>query len=67
MLHLNDIRNNKEKYIELLKIRGFDFSDIILSVVKKDDERKELQKELDQILALANQILKKSEIFLKRE
>ena len=49
MLHLNDIRNNKEKYIELLKIRGFDFSDIILSVVEKDDERKEIQKELDQI------------------
>ena len=66
MLHLNDIRNNKEKYIELLKIRGVDFSDIILSVIEKDDERKEIQKELDQILALANQNSKKIGEFFKK-
>jgi len=66
MLHLNDIRNNKEKYIRLLKIRGVDFSDIILSVIEKDDERKEIQKELDQILALANQNSKKIGEFFKK-
>ena len=59
MLHISDLRNNKNLIIERLKIKNFDCKDLIDILISKDDERKILQKKSDDLLSKQNQIAKK--------
>lgn len=56
MLHIPNIRKNKKEIIELLKIRNFDASTLIDTLLEQDDSRKQTQKELDELLAKSNQL-----------
>jgi seryl-tRNA synthetase len=59
MLHIPIIRKNKKEIIELLKIRNFDASTLIDTLLEQDDSRKKTQKELDELLAKSNQLSRK--------
>ena len=59
MLHISDLRNNKNLIIERLKVKNFDCKDLIDVLISKDDERKSLQQESDELLSKQNQIAKK--------
>ena len=58
MLHINKIKENKENYIELLKIKNIDAFDLIANAIAKDDERKATQQQADELLAKGNQLAK---------
>ena len=58
MLHINKIRENRDSYIELLKIKNFDASTLIDAVISKDDERKVTQQKADELLSKGNQLSK---------
>mgnify|MGYP001069929168 FL=1 len=58
MLHINKIRDNRDSYIELLKIKNFDASTLIDAVISKDDERKVTQQKADELLSKGNQLAK---------
>ena len=55
MLHINKIRDNKEAYITLLKVKNMDATDLFNSVISLDDQRKATQQKADEFLAKANQ------------
>ena len=59
MLHISDLRNNKNLIIQRLKIKNFDCKDLIDVLISKDDERKILQQKSDDLLSKQNQIAKK--------
>lgn len=59
MLHISDLRNNKNLIIERLKIKNFDCKDLLDVLISKDDERKILQQKSDDLLSKQNQIAKK--------
>ena len=59
MLHISDLRNNKNLIIERLKIKNFDCKDLFDVLISKDDERKILQQKSDDLLSKQNQIAKK--------
>ena len=58
MLHINKIRENKDSYIKLLKIKNFDASELFDLVINKDDERKATQQKADEFLSKGNQLAK---------
>jgi seryl-tRNA synthetase len=58
MLHINKIRENKESFITLLKVKNIDATDLITNAIAKDDERKATQKSADELLAKGNQLAK---------
>ena len=58
MLHINKIKENKENYIALLKIKNMDATDLFNTVITKDDARKATQKSADELLAKGNQLAK---------
>jgi seryl-tRNA synthetase len=58
MLQTNYIIDNQEEIIKKLKVKNFDASKIIPQIEIKNNERKSLQKDLDNGLAEANQIAK---------
>lgn len=58
MLQISFIRENQELVIERLKIKNLDAQKIIKEIVELDDLRKSSQKELDNTLALSNQLAK---------
>jgi len=58
MLHINKIRDNRDRYIEQLKIKNFDSSTLIDAVISKDDERKVTQQKADELLSKGNQLAK---------
>jgi seryl-tRNA synthetase len=58
MLHINKIRENKENYITLLKVKNMDATDLFDAVIAKDDERKATQQQADELLAKGNQLAK---------
>ena len=58
MLHINKIRENKENYIALLKIKNMDANDLFNTVITKDDSRKATQQSADELLAKGNQLAK---------
>ncbi len=58
MLHINKIRENKESYISLLKIKNIDTTDLIANAIAKDDERKATQQKADELLTKGNQLNK---------
>jgi len=59
MLHINKIRENKENFIALLKIKNIDAADLITNAITKDDERKTTQQNADELLAKGNKLAKK--------
>ncbi len=58
MLHINKIREDKESYIALLKIKNMDATDLFNTVIAKDDARKATQQRADELLAKGNQLAK---------
>ena len=56
MLHINKIRENKEAYITLLKVKNMDATELFNSVIALDDARKSTQKKADEFLAKGNQL-----------
>ena len=58
MLHINKIREKKDSYIKLLKIKNFDASELLGLVIQKDDERKTTQQKTDEFLSKGNQLAK---------
>ena len=56
MLQVNKIRENKQLYIDLLKIKNVDATDFFTSLISLDDERKLIQQKTDQLLSEANKI-----------
>ena len=59
MLHINKIRENKEDYITLLKVKNMNATELFNSVITLDDERKSTQQEADRFLAKGNQLASK--------
>ena len=45
MLHINNIRENKETYITLLKVKNMDATELFNLVITLDDQRKEWESE----------------------
>ena len=58
MLHINKIRENRESYLALLKIKNIDATKLFNSVIEKDNERKVTQQKADDLLAKGNQLAK---------
>ena len=56
MLHINKIRDNKEAYITLLKLKNVDATELFNSVISLDDQRKSTQQKADDFLAKGNQL-----------
>lgn len=54
MLQVKYLKENKEDIIQRLAIKNFDGIDIIETVITLDEERKNLQQELDEILNRSN-------------
>jgi seryl-tRNA synthetase len=58
MLQVPFIRENQELVIERLKKRNIDATDMITEVIKLDEERRQIQTELDNTLAESNALSK---------
>jgi seryl-tRNA synthetase len=56
MLHINKIRENKESYITLLKVKNIDATELFNKVIALDDERKYIQQNTDKLLSRGNQL-----------
>ena len=56
MLHINKIRDNKEAYITLLKVKNMDATELFNAVISLDDQRKATQQKADEFLAKGNQL-----------
>ena len=68
MLHINNIRDNKDSFINLLKVKNFDAVNLIANVIAKDDERKKNQKNADDLLAKGNKLAKQiGELFKQQK
>ena len=56
MLHIHKIRENKEVYIALLKLKNMDATELLNSVLSLDDERRLTQQNADKFLAKGNKL-----------
>ncbi|RXG24532.1 serine--tRNA ligase [Leeuwenhoekiella aequorea] len=65
MLHLADIRENKDEYIKALTKRNFDASSIFDQVISLDDKRRSTQTSLDNTLAESNKLSKEIGMMFK--
>ncbi len=65
MLQVNEIRENKEKFIHALSKRGFDASIIFSDVLQTDELRKTTQAKLDETLAQSNSFSKEIGLLYK--
>ena len=65
MLQVNEIRENKEKFIKALSKRGFDASTIFSDVLQTDELRKATQAKLDETLAQSNSFSKEIGLLYK--
>ena len=65
MLQVNEIRENKEKFIQALSKRGFDASIIFDDVLQTDELRKITQAKLDETLAESNSFSKEIGLLYK--
>ncbi len=54
MLQVNEIRENKEKYIEALAKRGINATAVLDEILIADENRRNSQAELDEVLAQSN-------------
>ena len=66
MLHLNKIRDNKELYIALLKVKNIDVAPLFDSVIALDDKRKLTQQKADTLLAKGNKLASQIGEFYKK-
>ena len=58
MLNISNLREQKNKIVQLLKIKNFDALDLIDLVIKKDNSRKLNQQKSDEILSKLNKSAK---------
>ncbi|MEH6408766.1 MAG: serine--tRNA ligase, partial [Leeuwenhoekiella sp.] len=58
MLHVADIRENKEEYIKALTKRNFDASTVFEQILEADEKRRATQAQLDNTLAEGNKLSK---------
>ena len=65
MLQVNEIRENKEKFIQALSKKGFDASIIFSDVLQTDELRKATQAKLDETLAQSNSYSKEIGLLYK--
>ncbi len=65
MLLLNEIRENKEKYISALGKRGLDVSAVFEEIIQTDEVRRSTQAQLDDILSQSNTYSKEIGILFK--
>ena len=65
MLQVNEIRENKEKFITALTKRGFDATQLFEEVLQADENRKTTQTKLDDILSQSNTFSKEIGILYK--
>ena len=65
MLHINHIRKDLHNCIKLFKKRNIDVADSLNEVVKKDDIRKKIQQDLEQLLQKSNELSRKVGEFYK--
>ena len=65
MLQVNYIKENKQEVIERLAIKNFTDTDIIEKIILLDNNRKEIQKKLDDTLAESKSIAKKIGVLFK--
>ena len=65
MLQVNEIRENKEKFIQALSKRDFDASIIFSDVLQTDELRKTTQAKLDETLAQSNSFSKEIGLLYK--
>ncbi|WP_031426430.1 serine--tRNA ligase [Flavimarina sp. Hel_I_48] len=58
MLHVADIQENKEAYIQALKKRNFNATEVFDKVLSADEKRRNTQTQLDNTLAESNKLSK---------
>ena len=58
MLYIPYLRENRNEIIAKLKIRNFEANELIEDLLIKDDKRKSIQKELDDLLYKGNKLSK---------
>jgi seryl-tRNA synthetase len=58
MLQINTIRQNPDHVIERLKIKNMDASALVDEIIRLDEKRRDLQKQLDETLAESNKMAK---------
>lgn len=58
MLEIQHIRENKDLFIERLKIKNFDAADIFAKILELDEDRRSTQKQLDDTKAESNKAAK---------
>lgn len=54
MLQVNEIRENKEKYVKALTKRGLNVESVFDEILSADEERRSSQAKLDEVLAQSN-------------
>ncbi|SDW89529.1 serine--tRNA ligase [Aequorivita viscosa] len=54
MLQVNEIRENKEKYVKALTKRGLNVESVFDEILSADEERRSSQAQLDEVLAQSN-------------
>ena len=65
MLQVANIRANKEEYVQALKKRNFDASEVFSKVLELDETRRATQAELDETLAESNRLSKEIGLLFK--
>ena len=65
MLHVTDIRDHKEAYIQALTKRNFEASAIFDQVLELDEKRRSTQASLDNTLAESNKLSKEIGMLFK--
>lgn len=66
MLTIQFIKENPQEVVDRLKIKNFDASVLVNSILKLDEKRRETQKQLDDILAESNTLAKEIGILFKQ-
>ena len=65
MLQVNNIRENKQEFINALKKRNFEAESILEEVLQLDEKRRATQVKLDDILAESNRLSKEIGMMFK--
>ena len=65
MLHISDLRENKNSIIEKLLIKNFNAEDLINTAIAKDNLRKLNQQKSDEILEKSNKIAREIGVLYK--
>ncbi|HBO30136.1 MAG TPA: serine--tRNA ligase, partial [Leeuwenhoekiella sp.] len=65
MLHVTDIRDHKEDYINALTKRNFDATEVFEQVLSLDEKRRSTQASLDNTLAESNKLSKEIGMLFK--